>query len=203
VRRGRPTPQLVVVPVGAGEAKVLPTGSFEIIDGGGFVGSASRVLFGGTEPGHESRLYVMDVAGGPPRPVTAEGVTLVEWPARWVSPDGKWAFAAQSGKGVFLFPLEGPPGSPPVSIAGLGPGDALLGWTADSRSLFVQGPEENPAPVYRLDWKSGRRELFREYRPVDPNGLAVNLALVAPDGSASVYSYVRRQSELYLVEGLR
>ena len=67
----------------------------------------------------------------------------------------------------------------------------------------MQGPEEDPARVFRLNWTSGKRELFHEFRPRDSTQLAASIVLVSPDGKAWVYCNVRCLGDLYLAEGLK
>jgi hypothetical protein len=201
-RRAGPPPQLVLLPTGAGETKVLKAAGFESFTGGSFLPDGKRVLLSGTEPGHKPRLYVVGVEDGSARAVSPEGTELGELQVKFVSPDGKLAFAQDIARGWLLYPIDGRTDSSPLPIAGLAEGDAPVGWTADSRSLFVQGPEENPAPVFRVNWTTGKRELFREFRPSDLAGISASIVLITPDAKAWIYSYRRRLSELYLVEGL-
>jgi hypothetical protein len=56
--------------------------------------------------------------------------------------------------------------------------------------------------VYRLNWTSGRKELFHEFRPADPTAMQNLCILVTPDGKAWVYSFYRGLPDLYLVEGV-
>ena len=61
-------------------------------------------------------------------------------------------------------------------VAGILPGEEPIQWTADGL-LYVRGPNElrpgEPAittRVYRLDPRTGRRELWKEIPPVNPSG---------------------------------
>jgi hypothetical protein len=193
-----PPSELVLLPAGAGETKVLKTTGFESFVGGSFLPDGNRILFGGTENGHRPRLYVMDIGEGNARPVSPEGVELGERPLNWVSPDGKLVFA-----GNFLYPIDGRTDPSPLPIAGLLRSDLPVGWTADSRALYMMGSGEESFRVFRVDWRSGKRELFREFGPFDATGIATSSVLVTPDGKAWVFSRIRRLSELYLVEGLK
>jgi Tol biopolymer transport system component len=197
-----PPSHLVILPTGAGETRVLKTVGFESFAGGAFLPDGKRVFFGGTEQGHLPRLYVMDIEEGKVRPVSEEGVELGEGSLKWVSPDGKWAFALDRSQGVLLYSLGEEGQLSPRPIVGL-TGDLPVGWTNDSRSLYVQDANENPASVFRVNWSTGKRELYREFRPDDMAGMTGSIVLVSPDGKAWVYSYIRRLSQLYLVEGLR
>jgi hypothetical protein len=203
VLRQRPASQLVLVPVGAGETRVLKTPGFESFVAGGFLPDGKRVLFSGTETGHKPRLYVMDIEGGAPRAIAPEGVEFFEIAVKWISPDGRLVFAHDTTRGWGLYPVTGGEGSGMLPIVGLEGGEAPIGWTADSQSLFVQGPEEDPARVFRLNWTTGKRELLQEFRPRDSTQLAASIVLVSLDGKAWVYSNVRRLGDLYVAEGLK
>jgi hypothetical protein len=194
--------QLVLIPAGAGETRVLNTSGFERVVAGSFLPDGKRVLFSGTESGHRPRLYLMDIQENKARPVSPEGVQLFDMAVKCVSPDGKLASAWSQDRGWLLYPLEGGDSASPLPIAGLAEDDAPVGWTADSESLYVQDAKENPASVSRVNWKTGRRELFHEFRPADPTGIRGSIVLVTPDGKSWVYSYVCWLSQLYLVEGL-
>ena len=195
--------QLLLVPAGAGETRVLNTPGFQSVVAGSFLPDGKRVLFSGTESGHRRRLYLMDIQENKARPVSPEGVQLFDIAVKCVSPDGRLAFAWAEDRGWLLYPLDGRDGASPLPIAGLAQNDAPVGWTADSQSLFVQDGNENPASVFRLNWKTGRRELFHEFRPADPTGIRRSIVLVTPDGKSWVYSYVSWLSQLYLVDGLQ
>jgi hypothetical protein len=93
---------------------------------------------------------------------------------------------------------------------GLLPGEYPTQWTGDGRFLYVRGagmPSGETAMmtrVYRLDPRTGRRELWKEIPPVNPSaGGAIGEIFVSADGKRSVYSHYRHTSELFLVEGLR
>ena len=58
--------------------------------------------------------------------------------------------------------------------------------------------------VYRLDPRTGRRELWKEIRPVNPSGGgAIGTIFFSADGKTCVYTHHRYSSELFLVEGLK
>jgi hypothetical protein len=142
----------------------------------------------------------MDLNGGVARPISPEGVRSGN---KAVSPDGSLAFG-QGPDGVWsLYPIEATAGSTSLPISGLAEDDAPIGWSADSRSLFVQGSAEYPAPVSRVDWRTGNRELFREIWPDDPAGIWGSRVFVTPDGKTSVYTSLHNLSALFLVEGLK
>ena len=58
--------------------------------------------------------------------------------------------------------------------------------------------------VYRLDPRTGRRELWKEIPPVNPSGGgAIGTIFFSGDGKTCVYTHHRYSSELFLVEGLK
>ncbi len=196
-RRDAESSQFVLLPTGAGEPRPLPKTDI-------FTGAATwfpdgrRVLFSGNEPGHGSRLFVQDISGGKPRPITPEGVGI-----RFdvISPDGKWVVATGTDRRIAIYPTE--PGEPRV-VPGTEPDDIPLRWTADGGSIFVYRPSAPPLRVEKVDVKTGRRTLWKEIRPPDPSGVEqVGPVQITPDESSYVYSYRRALDELYLATGLR
>ena len=200
VLRAGPPPELVLMPTGAGDERVLKTPGFESFVGGSFLPDGKSILFCGTERDHKPRLFVMGVGeGGTPRAISPEGVELGGAPVRYVSPDGKLAFAFGEGS-VRLYPLE--EGVAPVAlpITGLNGDEMPVGWTSDSRSLFVQSSGEDSFSVAILDWQSGKHTPFRDFKLPDPVGASMSTVLVTPNGKNWVHSYWRRTSDIYLVD---
>jgi Tol biopolymer transport system component len=195
----RSTPsQIVLLPTGAGEPKTFPKDQIEHVSGpfGAFLPDGKRIVFDGQEPGHRSRAYVQDLAGGAAKPLTPEGVV-----ARLLSPDGA-SLVTQSSEGAALTPLEGGPARP---IPGLKPDDRPLQFTADGRSLFLRtSAREFPARVFRLDLATGRREVWKELMPGDPAGItSLSPAAISEDGKTVLFIYGRSLADLYLAEGLK
>jgi len=141
---------------------------------------------------------VQALDGGPPRPVTPEGIRITWHP---VSPDGRTVAAVGPGDQVFLYPLRG---GDPEPVRGIVAGDRPVRWSADGRAIFLLRDGELPAPLIRLDLATGRREPWKQFMPSDPAGVGlINPAFVTPDGRHYVYSFRRVLSDLYLAEGLR
>jgi Tol biopolymer transport system component len=198
-----PPPQLFLLPTGAGELRVLPRGN---IANYGFVAAwfadSRRFVFAAREQGHEPHLYIQEIQGGEPRPISREGLNLMRG-ARGLSPDQKYLAAIDTNdRKIQIVPVEG--GSPRPA-PGTEPGELPAGWTADGRSLYIYRPDtEPPTKVYLVDVASGQRKLWMEIVPSDPagtygiEGLAVN-----PDGKSYAYNLGRTLSDLYLVEGLK
>jgi hypothetical protein len=55
-----------------------------------------------------------------------------------------------------------------------------------------------------VDSVTGKRTLWKQISPADPAGVdAIQGIAITPDEKSFVYSYRRRLSDLYLVEGLK
>ena len=192
--------QLVVVPTGAGETRVLPPGPVTRYERAVWDPAGRRVVFSGAEREGDVRLYVQDADGGPPRPASPAGVRLLKV-GRPVSPDGTRVVAAGPDGVPALYPLGG---GDPLVVRGLTENDVPLCFTPDGRELFVARYEDVPPRVERVEIASGRTRPWTGMRRSRPSGLLGDYAvLVTPDGASYAYSYIRAMSDLYLVTGLK
>jgi len=193
-----PPTQLVLLPTGAGEAHALPRHNVQGFQWAGWLPDGKSVLFTGSEPGRGPRIYVQDVAGGPPRAVTPEGVFTLH---NTISPDGQFVVAATDVE-ARIYPVAG---GEPRPIPGL-EADLPISWSGDGRSLYARSRNlrEVPAKVYRLDLSTGRKDLWKELGPADLSGVSsVVFIVITPDARSYAYTYNNRLSNLYLVEGLK
>jgi hypothetical protein len=115
--------------------------------------------------------------------------------------NGKYLAGVAGGK-MTLFPVEG---GEPEPIAGIRDGERVAGWSPDSQWLFVNLRSESPTKIYRLNWKTGQREVMLEVTPSDRAGVIFGASgiQVTPDGKAYAYSVSQSLGELHLVKGLR
>ncbi|HSS43897.1 MAG TPA: protein kinase [Thermoanaerobaculia bacterium] len=197
--------KLTLLPTGPGEARTLERGPIEeYLYGAGWFPDGKRIWFNGRETGHGLRAYAQNIDGGGPQPLLPEGIR-----ACVVSPDGK-LFAARHEQGpsfaaptspVLFYSNEGQP----VALAhDLPPNAEPSVFSADSRFLFALGYGEIPTPIYRLDLRNGKKELWKELAPPDRAGLeGIGKVCLTPDGRSFAYSYQRCQNDLYLVGGLK
>jgi serine/threonine protein kinase len=82
--------------------------------------------------------------------------------------------------------------------------DIAFALQALSGSGITSGPVARVRRRVRLDIDTGRRVGLGEFMPADPSGISgVQEIQVSADGRSYSYNYVRRLSDLYLVEGLR
>jgi eukaryotic-like serine/threonine-protein kinase len=194
-------PQLVLLPTGPGQPRVLPRDRIEEYHPpASWIPDARHVVFSGLEKGSALRSYIQDIDGGNPRPLTDEG-TVVLLLAR----DGKQVVARRPDGQYHRINLDT---GESVLIRGLGEGDIPVQWSANGRSLYVRSPGDFVATLHRIDLVTGRREFWKELAPLDPAGVMglqsePRGVLLTPDGEAFVYSYWNTLTELYLAEGLK
>jgi hypothetical protein len=192
--------KLALIPTGAGETTTFPSGSLAQHDWAVWMPDGRRIVVSGAEPGRGSRLYVQDVEGGLPRPITEEGVRLEPYVARAVSPDGRFVTALRPDGQAALYPVEG---GEPRPIPGLGPDLVPLGWTDRPDVLFARPRRDGRTrPVYRVQVATGRRQLWKELGLDDRTGApSVRFAAISPDGGSYAYAASRVDTDLFAVSG--
>jgi hypothetical protein len=196
----RENSELKLVPIGAGETITLPRGSIHIYDWALWHPDGKRIVIAGSDAGGETWLFVQDLAGGLPRPISKMAV-----PRPWMpfSRDGRF-IAASSGAGTpwVLYPIDGGQTHP---IPFLKADETPIVFSDDGRSLFLMVNVLNfPLRVLRLDLETGKRDLWLELAPPDRAGvLGFNGPWLTPNGRFYAYNCWRQLSDLYVVEGLR
>jgi Tol biopolymer transport system component len=188
--------QLMLYPTGPGEPRRLEPGGIHSYNSARWFPDGRRILVCGSEARRASRCYVQDIAGGKPRPVTADGAH-----EGFVSPDASLLLVQGSRDEYQLYPSAG---GEPRPVSSLAPEDKLVRWTADGRGVLAFRWREVPANLERVDLATGRRELFRRFAPPNLAGvLLINNAAVAGDGNVYAYSTFGYKSDLFLAEGPR
>jgi DNA-binding transcriptional LysR family regulator len=166
------------------------------------VGSAgwiddTHVWICGNEKGRTARCYLQDIAGGPLKALTPEGLDVV-----LVSPDGKLV-AVSSGtldSATRIMPFTG---GDPRPVRGLLAGDRVVAWTRDSKALLVR-TADLPAQLDRLDPVAGTRTHLGSLAPPDRAGaIYLGVTSVLDDGRFYAYGYRRELSTLSVVTGCR
>ena len=198
--RASSPPPLVLLPTGAGDPRPLDVGALTLQFYGGWFPDGKRVFFGGNESGHKVRLYVMDVEGGKPRPISPEGVFLSY--GNSLSPDGKWLAGFDPDQKGVLYSTEG---AAPRQLLGMDSSrDCSAQWSSDGRFLYVFRIGDLPARVDRLEVATGRREPWKQLQPADANGVVdIGPIFVTPDGKSYIYGFKRVVGDLYLIRGLK
>ena len=192
---------LSVVPIGVGEIQKFEVDGIQDLQSSGWMPDGKSFYYG-ADDGHGFRMYVRDLAGGPPRAVTPViTVKSYYFETHLVSPDGKFLFARDTNGKAKLYPLAG---GEPQDVAGLMPDDVWITWAKDGKEAYVFHDEKTSATVYRLDVTSGKRQLVAKLAPADTAGVtSISNVLYTPDGKAYAYSDTQELSELFIVGGLR
>jgi eukaryotic-like serine/threonine-protein kinase len=196
LRQNLSPPDLVLLPTGVGQQRVLSTGNV-IPRFGVFLPDSQRLLIDGHESGHAARIYIMSLDGGQPRAITSEGISLRP---RSLSPDGQH-IAAISSDGIVMLTLDG---GEPRLVHGSQPSDLPLRWSKDGQTLLVGTRGETSCPVSRLDLQTGTRTPWKIFSPSDVAGIVgSSCPLISADEQHYVYGYTRNLSDLFLVEHLK
>ena len=188
--------QLSLIPVGAGEARLLRTEGLEPRDAR-FFPDGRRLLVLAAEKNRTPRLFVRDLSdNGNAKPIAPEGSTALA-----ISPDGR-LIAGRAPDGVVVFyPADG---GEPRPVPHLAPGETPLRWAKEANSLFISRTEGLTAKIIRLDLSTGRREPLHDIHPSDVAGSQGPQSIhLSADGKTYVYQVGHYLSSLYLVEGLR
>jgi tRNA A-37 threonylcarbamoyl transferase component Bud32/Tol biopolymer transport system component len=187
--------QIELVPIGAGQPRRLTNDSLDhrrvawLPNGGG-------LIFTGAESGRPGRTYWTDL-NGKTQPVTPEGIFGLI-----VTADSKYVLAADRQGKYLFYPLEAGGEPKPFSIT-LDPGDTMVRFTPDGKSLFI-AKRGIPAKIMRMFLDNRPPQLIRELMPSDPAGiLELRNFQITPDAKTYVYSYYKVLSDLWVVDGLR
>jgi Tol biopolymer transport system component len=157
-----------------------------------------RIWFDGNAPSRGRRLYLTTREGAAPRAITPEGT---QWASRTTSAHPKH-LVVRAGSKMLLYPVDG---GEPEAIPGIEEGERIAAWAPDGESFLLFQRRDLPTKVYRVDYRTGRRQLVREIAPDERAGVGrtgINL-MMTPDGNSYVYSTQQTLSELHLVVGLR
>jgi hypothetical protein len=192
--------QLVIVSTGAGQTRTLAPGPIVGYSRAVWHPTGRAVVIAGIDASDQVRLYDQDLEGGPPRPFTAEGVTLAKV-GRPVSPDARRVVAMGPDGVPALYPLQG---GEPQPLAGLNELDVPIAWTPDGREILVVRYEDDPPRIERIEVASGRARPWHGFgRSLPSARLGDARLLVTPDGKSYAYGYYRAMSSLHLSSPLR
>jgi hypothetical protein len=196
--------ELVMLPLGRpGESQTINGEGISAYQGASWFPDGKRIVFAGSEKDRGIRLYIQDVPGGTPHPITREGFSLPSG-SHLVDPSGASVLAADDKGGLWRCPVDG---RSPTTIPNLTIEDSPIRWSRDGRFLFVFRRKNARSPgsvteIQKVLLTTGARQTIREIRP--PDALAwIDIVLLSPDEKTMVYGYSYDLSDLYLVEGLR
>jgi serine/threonine protein kinase len=193
VKQPAPT---VLLPAGAGQpitladAQLFHTANLRFLpDGKGLIMVAS-------EKGKAPRTYTLMLDGSALKLFGPEGFR-----GTLVSPDSNYVLGRKDGA-YWMVPFAGDEKPQPLSFVRAD--EAVAGWAADSKSIYVGDVSSTPVKVYVADLKTGQRRLHHQHAPGDLAGVAgVGAGRITPDGNFYLYTVARTLSNLYVVEGLK
>jgi DNA-binding winged helix-turn-helix (wHTH) protein len=188
--------RIEVLPTGAGETRAIRDDGIAAYEWAGWLPDGKRIVFTARAPGASARVYVRELAGGTPRPITPPGVVVYR---NTVTPDGR-GVTAPCGAQACVYPIEGDGKPEPI------PGTEkamILAWGRGGELYLRELKDQSPARILRLDPRTGRREVWRDLQPPEQSGIVgVGNVAITPDGRAYAYNYARQLSDLYVVAGL-
>ena len=133
---------------GAGPGQEISIGEL-VLEDFGFMPDGKSILFTATGKDGQKRLYITDETSKAPRAISDSGR-----PDDWVvSPDGKEIALNDTAGGLRLYRVDG---GPSRAVEGLVPGDHLLAWSEDGRSLLVTR-DGIPLRIERFELATGER----------------------------------------------
>jgi hypothetical protein len=191
-----PRQRMVLYPTGPGDSTSLAPGPIESYYAVRWMPDGKRLILAASERGHGRRTYVQDLAGGPPRAITPEGIA-----GSTLSPDGGFVAAVSADRQLYVC---GTAGGPPRRIAVLQPLEVPVQWSSDARSIFVAAIRApRSMQVDRVVVATGRRTPWRRFGMADSAGATLMDLVMTPDGASYAIQYSRMQQDLYVVAGLR
>ena len=197
-----PGTELILLATGAGESRTLPKGTLQTIGLANWLPDGKQIVFSARAAGEDSRIYVQDVNGGLPRPISPQGETFSSRFGTFVSPDGRFAVVEQPQSGVptaqpgfVLYPIDG---GNPHPVRGLASHDVPIQWSDDGRLLI----DDMSGSIILLDPSSGKRTSWMKIPPPEPTHFYTGV-VVARDGKSYVRGSVRFTSELFVLDGLK
>ncbi len=153
------------------------------------------IIFRGMTSGHAARLYVQNVSGGAPRPITPEGVSATPF----CSPDGRWVWIRAPDRTSTLYSLNG---GAQIKLTAMTAEDWALGWSPDGKSLRYFRRNANPVQIFTLDVATGGSQLWKEIALPEAVFGALSFRMSA-DGRTYAYSVVSNAADIYIAENVK
>jgi Tol biopolymer transport system component len=201
VKPSEPVPEVWLYPLGPGEPRRLSTPSLRLIALAGFTPDGKHVVYPASESGHLPRVFMQDLAGGAPQPISPEGV------AGWfVSPNGQWVSVNvhDPNSNAFHPAMLSIADKKTVDIKGFAADETALGWTSDNQVYVGRKPEPGAGvSVEKLNPQTGVRVPWRTISAAPFGGVVIDTFVVTPDGANYGFGYRVRLSDLYTVSGVR
>jgi serine/threonine protein kinase/Tol biopolymer transport system component len=190
--------ELLLLPTGPGATRKLPNGGLNTFGGANWLPDGKRIVFSANASGEKPRIYLQDVSGGAPRPITPQGVYLPNIGGNVVSPDGKLVVGIEEDRRASLYAIEG---GEPQPVLGLQPArrpEFPVQWSEDGRRLFVRRP--GFPGVFLLDPGTGERKQWMQFSPDPP--FWFSSLVISRDGKSYVCEMGAYSSNLFVLDGV-
>ena len=155
-----PPSRLVILPIGTGDTRTVPTGQVEVSDAR-WLADSRRIVTIGREPGHARRAYIGDLSGSM-RPFSPGNVEFEPYGLA-VAGDGRVVLRDADGV-VKVFSIDGRS----TAVPALAAGEIPIAWADADRALLIRSATDI-AVVDRIDLDSGKRSPWLTQRPADPS----------------------------------
>jgi Tol biopolymer transport system component len=191
VMPGDPAARVQIVPVGAGQPRVLHWDGFQP-SWAHWYKDGEHVVMRGNESTHGPGVYIADTSGSPPKFL----INARDWP--FIAPDGKSYIAVIDGK-PFVKTLDQEGGREIPFNDKLGKNELAFAWASDSQHVFSFAEVQGGIEIYRVDLQTGDHELWQMIKPKEQIGLMPMNAPpgITPDGRSIVFTYTAVRSQLY------
>lgn len=196
-----PNHEIWLFPVGPGEPKRMNPPELTPLISAGFFPDGKRIFYPASEHGGPPRVWVQDISGGAPHPITPEKVFA--WKA---SPDGKWLLAGRrlSVNTLLDAVLVSADNGTIAPIKGMRPDEAILGWTSEDEIYVRSIPDANRMMIHidKLNPHTGARTVWRDLAMPPVGGVHPDAPIITPDGRSYAFDYRMNLSDLYIVSGV-
>ena len=189
--------KVVLLPTGVGETKTIAAPKFSYGDAG-WASDGHRLVMRASESDRPFRFWVQDIAGGPPRAVTPEGIDGLALTVNHFD----YISARDTTGAARLYPLDG---GEPKPVAGIAEADEVIGGSPDSDVVYVT-PDASAVPkqIMKVNVTTGRRQAFVTVSPFDAAGIVgVGRPHFSEDGKRYLFNQFRELSILYVATGLK
>jgi tRNA A-37 threonylcarbamoyl transferase component Bud32 len=195
-------PALSIVPLGPGQTQMLNVPELNVSAAAEPFPDGRKALIGSAR---NEPFKVLDLTTGERTPLGEPGMNSTA-NAVAVSPDGAWVLLRKLTPNPFESPhvLLSTKGAPSRGVKGIEAGEVPLRWNTDGTAIYVFNRDGFPTRIHRIELATGKRTLVREIMPTNPAGLpGIRSFAMTPDARYLAYNYVRKLSDLYLIEGLK
>jgi serine/threonine protein kinase/WD40 repeat protein len=191
------TTEIQLLPAGIGQVKTVSTPNFRYSDVD-WASDGNRLVVRASRGDGPSRMWLQQLGGGAPTPITPEGVDGL-----FLTVNHTDYVAARDHAGTMkLYPIEG---GDPQTISGVTTDEDIIGGSNDSSVVCVSRRQSAVSlQISKLNIVSGNRQPFVRVSPNNPAGvIGVGRPIFTRDEKRYVYLQVRSLSVLYVASRVK